>query len=237
MTSISTCKLILVLSCALSIFHLRGALSLDLFPARLKWWTQHIHSCQLQTSSLAFLSWFPYSTWDHDLGIQASTSLPSCPSLRLFQLRSTQLSGRMMQRIEHQFGAISVSIQLTLVFYRKLKVWMKLRTYRYLWIRELRHARLLSREGSIKLQDYRVLWSVDDRKVALSLTCVYLNPSTLQRRMELLLELAICVGTPIVVTGLCEYFNKPSTHFWLGIKTILCKAPVIKFMKNWDVLS
>lgn len=58
-----------------------------------------------------------------------------------------------------------------------------------------------------------------------------------QKRIELLLELAICVGIPVGVTGLCKYLFIYSTILQLtrNLKTILYNALVIRFMKSWDV--
>lgn len=74
-------------------------------------WTRHTRSYPLRTSSLAFLLFCPYFICSNAPGIQASSHLPFGYFFCLFRLRWILLSGQTMQRIYHQCGVISVSIQ------------------------------------------------------------------------------------------------------------------------------
>lgn len=82
----------------------------------------------------------------------------------------------------------------------KLKDWIKHHTCKYLLIPAFRHARLLSHEDYIRLQV-----TISRKQVNLLTRCPSWNWAywNSQRRIELLLELAICVGIPICVTSLC----------------------------------
>lgn len=58
---------------------------------------------------------------------------------------------------------------------------------------------------------------------------------TLQKRIELLHELAICFAFPIIVTGLCRSFVYISESGLTRGKFILFKALAMQFLKSRDV--
>lgn len=134
------------------------------------------------------------------------------------------LSGQMMIMIKLQSGAISVSLLRNKSFLWIAKLWLEAShlivlvnagipacsfviTRRLYKITRLRDAMVSRRQES------GISW------ISVSLFEIYVN---LQRLIELLLELAFCVGLPVIITGLCGYTFYQISRFLTRVSRLYC---------------